>query len=157
MEDKVNDVGSERVIGVVGTKDSPRHPKNSGQPAVGMEKLVVGDGENFQFSEEEIFWIPFHPNSDERINEADENLVDDLNKVNAEGGRFVKAEKVDKVKALYQKGENLAGHETKVFDKEENSVRRETFDKKFDFSSAHTPTFYYYYFIFLQSAFYFSL
>ena len=150
MEDKVNDVGSESVVG---TRESPRHPKNSGQPAVGMKKLVGGDGENFQLSEEEIFWIPFHPNSDERIKEADENLVDDLNKVNAEGGSFVKAEQVDKVKALYQKGENLAGHETKVFDQEENSVKRETFG----FSSAHTPTLYYYYFIFLQSALYFFL
>ena len=52
-ENKVNAVGSERV-GEVGTRDSTRYPGNSRQPAAGMEKLVVGDGENIQLSEEEI-------------------------------------------------------------------------------------------------------
>ena len=155
-EKEVNAVGSEKVSGV-DTRDSPRYPGNSRQPAAGMEKLVGGDGENIQLREEEIFWIPFHTNSNEKINQAEENLDDNLNRVKGKGDAFEKAEQADQVKALYQ-GENFAGHETKteIFDKKENLIKKDTFDIKFNSSSAHAPTFYFFV-IFMQSALYFFL
>ena len=151
-EKEVNAVGSEKVSGV-DTRDSPRYPGNSRQPAAGMEKLVGGDGENIQLSEEEIFWIPFHPNSNERINQAEENLANDLKRVRGQGDSFEKAEEADKVKVLYQV-ENLAGHETKSenFDEKENLMVNKTFD--LNSSSTHAPTFYFST-IFMLTALYF--
>ena len=152
-EKKVNAVGSEERVDAARTRDTTRYPGNSRQPAAGMEKLVGGDGENIQLSEEEIFWIPFHPNSNERINQAEENLVNDLKRVRGQGDSFEKAEEADKVKVLYQV-ENLAGHETKSenFDEKENLMVNKTFD--LNSSSTHAPTFYFFA-IFMLTALYF--
>ena len=139
MGEKVNDnvVG---MRGAVGTRDFG-HPGNSRQPTAGMEKLV-GDKENIQLSEEEIFWIPFQPNSNEWSNRAEDH---DLKKVRGEGDAFEKAEQADKVKNMYQ-GENLARHETTIefFDNEENSVKKENSGIMFaklnsSFAHARTP------------------
>ena len=139
MGERVNDneVG---MRGAVATRDFG-HPGNSRQPTAGMEKLV-GDKENIQLSEEEIFWIPFQPNSNEWSNQAEDH---DLKKVRGEGDAFEKAEQADKVKNMYQ-GENLARHETKteLFDIKENSVKKETSGIMFaklnsSFAHARTP------------------
>ena len=160
-ESKVNGVMGEETSGVVAKTRDSGNPGNSRQPAAGMEKLV-GDKENIQLSEEEeIFWIPFHQSkSNQRSNQAEEEKLNDLTRVKAEGSSFEKAEEADKVKALYQE-ENLAGHEeTKTETFEENLIKKENFDINLSkINSAHAPisslSFLIKSFIFMQSVLYF--
>ena len=134
---KNNIIGGEEKIGVVTARDSG----NPRQATDGTEKLV-GDNESIrQLNGEEIFWIPFQPNS----NEAEERLFDveaDLREVEkVQGGTFEKAEQLDPAKDSHQE-ENLVGHDTntKTLENEESFAEREILNTKFaklNSSSAH--------------------
>ena len=131
---KNNIIGVEEKIGVVTARDSG----NPRQATDGTEKLV-GDNESIrQLNGEEIFWIPFQPNS----NEAEERLFDvetDLREVEkVQGGTFEKAEQLDPAKDSHQE-ENLVGHDTntKTLENEESFAEREIKFAKLNSSSAH--------------------